>query len=127
MRIVALAILGAAAGISAILGWEHLWSMLRQAAGFALGGWLLGMLGVALLAGRRKQQSPKRMAAGLVLAAIGLAVLAMPHDGQGLLTGLRVGYAGCLVAVMPHTFRLYRSRLAKGTETALERFSKEVL
>lgn len=116
MRFVGVGVLAVGAILAAVLGWEHIWHVLRQARWLAFCGWLLGMAGLALLIGRRKHGSRRRLTAGLVLAAVGLALMAVPSDSQGLLAGLRVGYAGCLLAVMPHCIRMYR---AKGRRAAV--------
>jgi hypothetical protein len=108
MQRVALAILGMGAVAFSILGWDHLAHLLRQALALALLGWVLGMLGLALMVGRRKRQPRGRLTGGILLSALGLALLAVPHDGQGLLTGLRIGFAGSVVAVIPHVWRIYR-------------------
>ncbi|MCY0878624.1 MAG: hypothetical protein OWU84_06775 [Firmicutes bacterium] len=105
---IAMAILGVGALVLSVLGWHHLAHLLRQSLAVALAGWLLGMGGLALMVGRRKRQPRGRLAVGLVLAALGLALLAVPRDGQGVLTGIRIGLAGSVVAVMPHVWRLYR-------------------
>lgn len=79
----------------------------------ALAGWLIGMMGLALLVGRRKGGAKLRYGLGVVLAATGMALLAVAHDGQGILTGLRLGYGGALLAVLPHSYRLYRGASLK--------------
>ena len=113
MRFVGLGILAAGAILAAVLGWEHIWHVLRQARSLAFAGWIVGMVGLALLAGRRRQQSQRRMEIGLVLAALGLALMTVPADSRALYVGVRVGYAGSLIAIMPHTIRLYRSKVRR--------------
>lgn len=109
MRTWGLSLLTVAAVLLAWMGWHHLWPLLRHAASVALWGWMSGMAGIACLVGRRKVGGRWRFPLGLVLTALGLALLAVPEDGQGLLTGLRVGYVGAWLAVAPHSIRLYRS------------------
>lgn len=127
MRVMGLGILGIGAVLAALFGWHDIWHILRAARGLALIGWLVGMVGLALLVGRRKTQSQGRLALGLVLAALGLALMAVPSDARGLLTGLRVGYAGSLLAVLPHSWRLYRTSTWRRTRVAQRQMSKEVL
>lgn len=110
MRGVGLAILGLGAALIAVLGWQQIWHVLREARVLAMGGWGLGLIGLGLMVGKRRGQSVRRLALGMVLAALGLGLMAVPTDSRGLLAGLRVGYAGSLLAVIPHCWRLYRAR-----------------
>ncbi|NMP23915.1 hypothetical protein [Sulfobacillus harzensis] len=121
MRIWGLGILAIGALVAIVEGWSHLWPLLHQARGLALTGWILGLVGLALLVGRRKRGAKFRYALGLTLAAVGMALLAVPHDGQGLLTGLRLGYGGALLAVLPHSFRAYRSLASQGVSPEASR------
>lgn len=127
MRVWSLAVLGLGGIIVAISGWNHLWPLFHRAGGLALVGWLLGMLGLALLVGRRKSSGPWRFGLGVICSALGMALLAVPHDGQGLLTGLRVGYGGALLAVLPHSFRLYRAAHSPREGRTFGSVRKEVL
>ncbi|MDA8204895.1 MAG: hypothetical protein M0Z36_02430 [Thermaerobacter sp.] len=127
MRMLSVGILGLGALLAACLGWHDIWHVLRQARGLALTGWFIGMAGLALMVGRRRHHSFGRLALGLALAALGLALLAIPNDSRGLLTGLRVGYAGSLLAVLPHSWRLYRRPAWRKGVSADERLSEEVL
>jgi hypothetical protein len=108
MRNLGIVILALAGIVLAVAGWLHLWPLFRSAAWLAWIGWLFGILGVGLLAGRRRRQGSGRFVAGLIAAAVGLALLSVPSDGRGLFTGLQVGYAGALLAIVPHSWRLYR-------------------
>lgn len=117
MRFAGLAILAAGALLAAVLGWHHIWHVLRNGRGLALTGWIVGMAGIALMVGRRRHQGPRRLALGLVLAALGLALMAVPSDSRGLLSGVRVGYAGSLLAVLPHCIRQYRSNANRRLDT----------
>lgn len=108
MRNMGIVILALAGILAAVTGWLHLWPLFRGAAWLAWIGWLCGMAGLGLLAGRRRRQGPVRFVVGLVFSALGLALLSVPSDGRGLFTGLSVGYAGALLAVLPHSWRLYR-------------------
>lgn len=86
------------------------------------------MMGLALLVGRRKSGVKLRYGLGVVLAASGLALLAVAHDGQGILTGLRLGYGGALVAVLPHSYRTYRAAVLKrGAVPAAPSIGEEAL
>lgn len=127
MRQVATGILALGAVLSAILGWQQIWHVLREARELALVGWLIGMMGLALLIGRRKNQTVRRMAWGAVLAALGLALMSVPTDARGLLTGIRVGYAGSLLAVLPHCWRLYHSGACSSADRDSTGFTKGVL
>ena len=126
MRTWGLSLLTAAAILLAWVGWHHLWPLLRQAASVALLGWISGMAGMTCLVGRRKAGGRWRFPLGLVLTALGLGLLAVPEDGQGLLTGLQVGYVGAWLAVAPHSFRLYRSRSARAHELDRRMTQEEV-
>lgn len=118
MRYIGLGILAVGALLATVLGWEHIWHVLREGRGLSLVGWMVGLVGLALLAGRRRQQGIRRMQAGLLLAAAGLALMAVPVDVRGLFAGVRVGYAGSLLALMPHTIRIYRSTSRRAIEEA---------
>lgn len=109
MRIWGLGILAVGAVVAVIEGWTHLWPLFHQAGPMAFAGWIMGLGGLALLVGRRRRRWRLRYGLGVVMAALGMAFLAIPHDGQGLLTGLRLGYGGALLAVLPHSFRVYRA------------------
>lgn len=107
MRRVAFLLVAVVAVAMVVLGWEHLFPRLREASGLAFGGWALGLVGMGLLIGQRPRPAV-RIVSGLILASVGLALMAMATDGQGILTGLRVGYVGALLAVMPHVWRQLR-------------------
>lgn len=94
--------------VGVITGWSHLWALMRQASGLMFGGWLLGMLGVLLLATAPRRGRAFRV--GLILSALGLATLWVPQDGQGVMTGLRVGFGGALLALMPRVMGVWRQR-----------------
>jgi MFS family permease len=113
MRIVGLVILGLGSVAAAVLGWHQIWHVLREGRTLALAGWIIGLVGLGLMVGRRRQQSVRRLELGMVLAALGLALMAVPTDSRGLWAGLRVGYAGSVLAVLPHCWRLYRKRAAR--------------
>jgi peptidoglycan/LPS O-acetylase OafA/YrhL len=108
MKSLALIILAAAAVLVVILGGNQILDQLRAGRTLALVGWLIGLAGLALIIGRRRGQTARRLTAGLTLAALGLALMAIPTDSRGLLLGIRVGYAGCLLVSLPHAWRLYR-------------------
>ncbi len=127
MRVWGLGILAIGALIAILQGWHHLWPLFHQAAGLALVGWLSGMAGLGLLVGRRKAQGRLRVGLGTMLAALGLALLAVPQDGQGLLTGLRLGYGGALLAILPHVWRIHRARATRESETVSLNVNKGVL
>ena len=121
MRNLGIVILVLAGVVAAVAGWLHLWPLFRNAAWVAWSGWLSGLAGIGLLAGRRRRQGPGRFVLGLIFAALGLALLSVPSDGRGLFTGLRVGYAGALLAILPHSWRLYRQQARAEDSAARER------
>ena len=126
MRLAGLGILAAGAVVIALMGWHHIWHLLKDGRGLALSGWAIGMAGLALIVGRRSD-SVRRLSVGLIFSALGLALMAVPTDVHGILAGLRVGYAGAVIAVLPHCVRLYRRARLRDGGPAPERYGKEVL
>lgn len=120
-------ILALGAFLAAVLGWQHIWHILRDARTLALIGWLVGLVGLMLLIGRRHQQSARRMAVGLLLSSLGLALMSVPMDARGLLTGIRVGYAGSLLAVLPHAWRIWRAESGRRLKSNAEHLTRGVL
>lgn len=127
MRHVAVGVLALGALLAAVFGWQHIWHILRDARTLALIGWLVGLVGLALLIGRRRQQSAVRMAIGLLLASLGLALMSVPLDARGLLTGIRVGYAGSLLAVLPHAWRIWRPESGRRLKNSADPLTRGVL
>ncbi len=109
MRVWGMVILGAGAALAVFLGWHQIWTVLRAARTLDLFGWLCGVAGLALLVGRRRRDGGRRLVLGLILAALGLALMGVPTDSRGFLVGVRVGYAGSLLAVLPHSWRVHRT------------------
>lgn len=110
--VLGLVILSGWAAVMVATGWLHLWLLLRSAGSVTAIGWLAGSAGLALLVGA----SPARMARmtlGLAFVVLGLALMAIPSDGQGIVTALRVGYGGAVLAILPRLWRRVPVRQAK--------------
>ncbi|MDA8195249.1 MAG: hypothetical protein M0Z53_14850 [Thermaerobacter sp.] len=116
-HVVGVALLTGFAVFGMVVGWAHLAGNFRQAAPLLFLGWVTGLAGLALLTGAPRVGPVFR--AGLVLAAVGLALLWVPTDGQGIMTGLRVGYAGALLAAAPRLVRVLRTARARREPPAM--------
>lgn len=109
---------GIVATVLICLGWLHLFPLFRQAGPVMFVGWGIGILGLMVLYGVRSWGSA-RLRVGLLLSLLGLTLLALPQDGQGILTGLRVGYAGALLSTLPHLWRVLKVSRGLGRKTMM--------
>lgn len=110
--VLGLVILSGWAAVMVAMGWFHLWPLLRAAGAVTVIGWLAGSVGLALLVGTSPTRMV-RMTLGLAFVVLGLAFMAIPSDGQGIVTALRVGYGGAVLAILPRLWRRVPVRQAK--------------